>query len=166
MNTEGVFASIRCNKEKHMNWKNALTSAALAVAVLAPAVALADGPHIGVTVSVPPVQMHVHSSSCHHDDAPPPPVQRTGRYELQTSSQWVPGRYEQVVIPGQCFTKHKRHHTKTVCSQDRYENRWVEGYYQQVEQWVWVDTGPQWRPEPQRQPQYGFGRHHTASRVR
>ena len=150
-----------------MNWKITLASAAFAVSALVPSVALADGPHIGVSVNLPPMGVHVHSSACHHDhdELPPQPPngvpQQTGRYELQTVNQWVPGRYEQVFVQGQCFTKYKKHRTKTVCTDGYYENRWVEGRYQQVQQWVWVDHRNYSRP----QSQYAFGRH-PATRVR
>lgn len=137
-----------------MNFRTTLATAAFAVVALIPGVALAENPQFGVTVSLPPVELHAHSQACRHGQLPPAPPsgipQQTGRYELQTVQNWVPGYYEQVRIPGQCFTQYKRHHTKTVCSQDRYESRWVEGRYEQVQQWVWVDYSNQY-------PQYRYG---------
>lgn len=143
-----------------MNWKTTLAAAALAVSALVPSIALAD-PHIGVSVSLPPVGVHVHGSGCHHDDdlppAPPSGVpQQSGRYELRAVSQWVPGYYEQVFVPGQCYTKQKKWRTRTVCTEGHYEDRWVEGRYEQTQQWVWVEDA---------RPQYGYGRH-VATRVR
>lgn len=161
-----------------MNWKMTLSSAALAMSALFPTAALADSPSFGVTVSLPPVQLHVHNSDCHHGNLPPAPPsgvpQASGRYELQTVSNWLPGYYEQVRVPGQCFTNQQRHHGKTVCTSDRYENRWVEGRYEQVQQWVWVDYGRYDGYANQRSSgdehherndsDRGFGRRHGASR--
>jgi hypothetical protein len=169
-----------------MNWKMTLTSAALAMATLLPSAALADGPRISVGVNLPPV-----SITYRQGDLPPPPPQnvpqQTGRYELQTVSNYIPGRYEQVMVPGQCFTEYRgRHHrhARTVCTPDRYENRWVEGRYEQVQQWVWVeygrwdhrqDYGRRWDNDDDNDHDYrrrdgrynnGYGRSHGASRVR
>lgn len=159
-----------------MNWKLTLTSAALAFAALVPTAALADGPHIGVSVNFPPVQVHAHTSNCHHGELPPAPPsgvpQQTGRYELQTVSHYVPGRYEEVVIPGVCHTRHKRHRTQTVCTHDRVERHWVEGRYEQVQQWVWVDyrgydNGRRYgRFDNDRRYDRSFARRHAASNVR
>lgn len=73
---------------------------------------------------------------------PPPPgvsnYQRpaphaNGRYELQNTQQWVPGRYVHV---------RTRHGVRT---------QWEPGHYQTVQQYVWVE----YRPGGPR-----FGRHH------
>lgn len=131
--------------------KTTLVAAIVAVGSILPGAAFAQS--FGVSVNLPPVEFHAHNADCRHGDVPPAPPSgvpaQTGRYELQTVQTWVPGRYEQVVIPGQCFTNQKGHHAKTACSPDRVENRWVEGYYQTTQQYVWVDYSnryPQYHP--------------------
>lgn len=95
-----------------------------------------------------PVQVHVHTGACRHGPQPTPPQQQQGRYELRTVQQWVPGRYEQVWVPEQCHYKPRRGVTK--CRGGYYDQRWVEGHYENVEQWVWVpsrwhrNSGPEW----------------------
>lgn len=82
------------------------------------------------------INVHVHGAGCHHE---PEPVSRPGgRYELRTVQNWVPGHHERVWVPEQCHTKYKKHGRRTVCRDGYYDERWVEGYYQDVEQWVWV----------------------------
>ena len=84
----------------------------------------------------PLISVHVHGAGCHHD---PEPVSRPGgRYELRTVQNWVPGHHERVWVPEQCETRYKRHSRRTVCRDGYYDERWVEGYYQQADQWVWV----------------------------
>jgi len=78
-----------------------------------------------------------------HDSrrAPPPPAHpprsqgRDGRYELQTVRTSVPGHYERVWVAEQCVIT-RRHHRS--CEAAHYEQRWVPGYTQTSEQWVWV----------------------------
>jgi len=70
---------------------------------------------------------------------PAPPVIQPrggGRYELRPVQRWVEGRNEQVWIPEQCVSRHHGHRVK--CYPGYYENRWVPGYNQTVEEWVWV----------------------------
>ena len=95
------------------------------------------------------ISVHVHGPGCHH--APEPVSRPGGRYELRTVQNWVPGHHERVWVPEVCHTKHRKHSRKTVCRDGYYDERWVEGYYQQAEEWVWV-------PAPQ--PPH---RHHGAS---
>ncbi|MFZ5471612.1 MAG: hypothetical protein ACOZIN_19475, partial [Myxococcota bacterium] len=93
-------------------------------------------------------QGHVHTSSCNHVASPVPPGQPTqyGRYELQTNQKWVPGRYEQVWVPRVCRKgHHRRPHHGGRCWGGHYEQQWREGYFQTVQEWVWVPTS---RPEP------------------
>ncbi len=96
-----------------------------------------------------PIQVHVHTGACRHGEQPRPPQNQQGRYELKIVQQWVPGRYEQVWVPEQCHYKPRRGVTK--CRGGYYEQRWVEGRYENVEQWVWVPSrwqhrasGPEW----------------------
>jgi hypothetical protein len=51
-------------------------------------------------------------------------------------NKWVPGRYEQVWVEQNCKYKPRRNVTK--CYGGYYDQRWVEGYYQTVQEWVWV----------------------------
>lgn len=87
-----------------------------------------------------------------HGPQPTPPRNQQGRYELRTVRQWVPGRYEQVWVPQRCNYKPRRGVTK--CRDGHYDQRWVEGHYQNVEQWVWVpsrwhrNSGPEWSTSP------------------
>lgn len=93
-------------------------------------------------------QGHVHGSQCNHGPQPTPPRNRHGRYELQQVQKFVPGRYEQVWVPQECRYKPRRGVTK--CRGGFYEQRWVPGHYETVEQWVWVpgrwqrSGGPEW----------------------
>lgn len=95
-----------------------------------------------------PVYGHMHSSACRHGAQPTPPQNQQGRYELRQVQQWVPGRYEQVWVPQDCHYRPRRGTTQ--CRGGYYDQRWVEGYYQVAEQWVWVanhwnrGTGPEW----------------------
>jgi hypothetical protein len=94
------------------------------------------------------INVHVHGAGCRHDTEP---VSRPGgRYELRTVQSWVPGHHERVWVPEVCHTKHKKHSRRTVCRDGYYDERWVEGYYRQAEEWVWV-------PAPERPH-----RHHGA----
>jgi hypothetical protein len=99
-----------------------------------------------------PIQVHVHTGACRHGPRPTPPQHQQGRYELRTVQQWVAGRYEQVWVPEQCHYKPRRGVTK--CRGGYYDQRWVDGHYQNVEQWVWVpsrwhrNSGPEWNSSP------------------
>lgn len=83
-------------------------------------------------------EAHVHNHGCHHAPAPRPPARAQGRYEMQTVSRWVEGRYEKVWVPQVCQERRGRHHHVSRCSGGFYENRWVEGRYEQSSEWVWV----------------------------
>ncbi len=102
-----------------------------------------------------------------HDFGPPPPppgqgtfqVQvghtasgvterhgRHGRYERRMVSRWVQGRYESVWVPETCEARgshHRYHYRPKFCVAAHYEQRWVPGHYEQVQDWVWV---PAYRP--------------------
>lgn len=95
------------------------------------------------------IEVHVHTDRCHHGPQPTPPRNQQGRYELQLVQKWFPGRYEQVWVPQECRTKERRRTTVTKCKGGYYEQRWVDGRYETVEEWVWVSTpvyhrGPAW----------------------
>lgn len=107
--------------------------------LLAPAAAFADhddGPARRSRWSPPLAEVHVHSGSCGHDGPPAPPPQRSGRYELRPVQRWVEGYNQQVWVPEHCVYKHRRHRMR--CTGGYYENRWVPGYNETVQEWVWV----------------------------
>src|SRR5262245_13967881 len=77
-----------------------------------------------------------------YPQAPVYPARRPGgRYERGASQQWAEGRYQQVWVPQQCYTtrwNHGRHGSREVCRPGYYDQRWVPGHYETVNQWVWV----------------------------
>lgn len=99
-----------------------------------------------------------------HEAAPVAPAHRPdGRYELRNSQQWIPDRYEQVTVQ-RCEEKrhgwkhNRRHHQRCYPVT---ETRLVPGYYQTVQQWVFV-AHPHREQVSQypghRPPMYGQGR--------
>ena len=95
------------------------------------------------------ISVHVHGAGCHHAPAPAP--RPDGRYELRTTQRWVAGYQQRVWVPEVCETQHKHHgrghgrgHHRTVCSGGYYETRFVDGYYEPVEEWVWVANPPRY----------------------
>lgn len=130
--------------------QHGLFTLALSALLLAPVAARADDSRWGGQHEAAPVGedfqagQHVHTGGCYHPAPTPPPAQpprshwprQSGRYELQTVSKWVPGHYEQVWVEQTCKYKPRRHVTK--CRGGYYDQRWVEGYYQSVQEWVWV----------------------------
>jgi hypothetical protein len=73
-----------------------------------------------------------------HTPQPQAPRNQQGRYERKLVQQFVPGRYEQVWVPQDC--RYTRRHGGTQCQGGYYDNQWVAGHYETVEQWVWVST--------------------------
>ncbi len=71
-----------------------------------------------------------------HTPQPPAPQGQQGRYELKSVQQWVPGRYEQVWVP-QDYNCRPRWGSPN-CTGGYYNQQWVEGHYETVQQWVWV----------------------------
>lgn len=69
---------------------------------------------------------------------------RRGRYEMRSVQQWVPGQVTQVYVPGVCRSSPSGF--ARFCSEGRYETRQGPGYYQTVQQWVWVPDarGDRW----------------------
>jgi hypothetical protein len=109
-----------------MTLKTQFVSLSMLAAVLLPAAAYADHRVTPANVSVG-VEIN----------APPRPAgrpQNPGRYELRTVSRWVPGRWEEQWVPGVC--RQKRHKVK--CSSGYMERRWVPGYEEKRQDWVWV----------------------------
>jgi hypothetical protein len=141
-----------------MMLRNGLFTLALSALFLAPVAARADdswGRHDASPVGQQSHGgQHLHTGGCYHPAPPPPPAQpprsdrprHSGRYELQTVQRFVPGHYEQVWVERECRYRPRRNVTK--CEGGYYEERWVEGYYQQVQEWVWV---------PARRGPYGRG---------
>jgi hypothetical protein len=130
--------------------QHGLFTLALSVLLLAPVAARADDSRWGGQHEATPVgqdshaEQHFHTGGCYHPAPTPPPAQpprsewprQSGRYELQTVNKWVPGRYEQVWVEQSCKYKPRRNVTK--CHGGYYDQRWVDGYYQTVQEWVWV----------------------------
>jgi hypothetical protein len=71
--------------------------------------------------------------------------ERTGRYERQTVQRFVQGRYEQVWVPEQCSMRERQRgwwkQAGQVCVPAHYDQRWVPGHSESVQQWVWVPFG-------------------------
>lgn len=131
-----------------MALQHGLFTLALSALLLAPAAAKADDLRWGGRHDASPVGgdfrpgQHIHTGGCYHPAPTPPPARPSrgpredGRYELQTVQKWVPGHYEQVWVEQTCRYKPHRHETR--CRGGYYDQRWVEGYYQPVQEWVWV----------------------------
>lgn len=130
-----------------MALQHGIFTLALSAMLLAPVAAKADdlrwgGPHDASPVGT---GQHGHPGGGYHPAPTPPPAQppppsrgprQQGRYELQTIQKWVPGHYEQVWVERDCKYKPRQHETR--CKGGYYDQRWVEGYYQPVREWVWV----------------------------
>ncbi|MCY1082402.1 hypothetical protein [Archangium lansingense] len=131
-----------------MMLRHGLFTLALSAMFLAPVAARADdswGRHDASPVGqASHGGQHIHTGGCYHPAPTPPPAQpprsnwprQSGRYELQTVREFVPGRYEQVWVEQNCRYRPRRNVTK--CEGGHYEQRWVAGYYQSVQEWVWV----------------------------
>ncbi len=115
-----------------MAFKTVMATLALGMVMFGSTAAQAADVHLGVRIGG--VNVHVHGKDCRHDSAPEP----QGRYETRTVSRWVEGHYEKVWVPEVCREKHRRHSRVTKCTGGYYEQQWVEGYYQQVQEQVWV----------------------------
>ena len=95
---------------------------------------------------------HQHDDDCDHGrrgydrdgDGDVDRRDRKGRYELRSVQQWVPGQVTQVYVPGVCRSSPSGF--ARFCSEGRYETRQGPGYYQTVQQWVWVPSsrGDRW----------------------
>jgi hypothetical protein len=130
-----------------MTLQNGLFTLALSALLLAPAAARADdfrgGQHDASPVGTSVRYGHTGGD---YRPAPPPPPQPprsrgprdSGRYELRTVQKWVPGHYEKVWVEETCKYKPRRDRVK--CEGGYYEQRWVEGYNQSVQEWVWVPS--------------------------
>lgn len=137
-----------------MAFKTAVASLVLGMVAFGSTTAQAAEVEVGFRVGG--VQVHVHSDSCRHSPAPLPPPQARGRYELQTVSRWVEGGYEEVWVPEVCETRHRRHKRVTRCTGGYYEQRQRPGYYEQVQDWVWVPAAQDdgWRSRRVRSASY------------
>ncbi|PTL83081.1 hypothetical protein [Vitiosangium sp. GDMCC 1.1324] len=131
-----------------MALQHGIFTLALSALLLAPVAAKADDLRWGGRHDASPVGVDVrggqytHNGGRYHPAPTPPPARpsrgrgQDGRYEFQTVQKWVPGHYEQVWVEQNCRYKPRRHETR--CSGGYYDQRWVEGYYQPVQEWVWV----------------------------
>jgi hypothetical protein len=130
--------------------QHGLFTLALSSLLLAPVAARAEGSrwggqqHEASAVGDSRAEQHFHTGGCYHPAPTPPQAEpprsqwprQQGRYELQTVQKWVEGRYEQVWVEQTCRYKPRHHRTK--CQGGYYEQRWGPGYYQPVQEWVWV----------------------------
>jgi hypothetical protein len=125
-----------------MNFKHVTMMLSLVGVALVPSVARADhyGSPVDVNfgVGIEIGNRHVHSHDCGHRPVDPPPGYsgRRGRYELQTVSHWVPGRFEEVWVPERCKTR--GHGRRVKCKGGFYDRRWVPAHQIQSQEWVWV----------------------------
>lgn len=81
-------------------------------------------------------QQYASNSNGSYRRAPQPPAPRNqqGRYELKRVQQFIPGRYEQVWVKQECRFIRRG----DTCPAGYYDQKWVPGHYETVEQWVWV----------------------------
>ena len=131
-----------------MMLRNGLFTLALSALFLAPVAARADdwGRHDASPVGQPSQGAQHILPGGGYRPAPPPPAHpprsnrphQAGRYELQTVRKFVPGHYERVWVEQNCKYRPRRNVTK--CEGGHYEQRWVEGYYQSLQEWVWVPS--------------------------
>ena len=82
---------------------------------------------------------HRHGPSCSHGPAPLPPRAERGRYEIRIIRNWVEGKWVRDWVPGRCVEKR---HGRVKCKGGHYVDRWVPGYFDNVEKWVWVPYAP------------------------
>jgi hypothetical protein len=91
-------------------------------------------------------QGHDSTRDYRHGPRPTPPRNQQGSYELRNVQQWVAGRYEQVWVPQDCRSHGRSGRSK--CTGGYYDQRWVEGHYETVQQWVWVPSRGQHQASP------------------
>jgi hypothetical protein len=85
--------------------------------------------------------------------------QADGRYEMQSTQQWIPASYQQVAVE-RCHEGRRHGWGNRRECRTEYENRLVPGHYQTVQQWVWVPRYNQHYSQypSQRPPMYSQGR--------
>lgn len=103
------------------------------LAVLAAPAAFAQYYHEAVPVAAAPLPA-VMQPSC---GPRPAPRSNDGRWELQTTQQYVPGVQQQVWVAGQCSGNPRRPWQQR-CSQGRYVTTVTQGRYETRQEWVWV----------------------------
>lgn len=114
-----------------MDLKKSLLSILASAALVAPAAAFAE--HDEWRDRDRDRHEHRHSEYCEHR---PAPRDAHGRYELRTISNWVEGRWVRDYVPGKCVQRGR--HGRVKCREGHYVDRWVPGYYEETQQWVWV----------------------------
>lgn len=145
--------------------KTNLLGLAVAAATLTSFAAFADDwdDDDGVSVSIGwahPSHADDMPCTCGTHEAAPVEAQDNGRYELRDTQKWIPARYEQVVVQ-QCVEKRHHGHRNHWKSQRCFpvtQTRTVPGYYENVQEWVWVPTYPQ-------HPQYSTVPSHNPPRA-
>lgn len=127
-----------------MALKNGIFTLALSALVFIPVAATAADGSWGPEHRATPIAVGEPAPGRSSYRPPPPPARpshaqsRDGRYELQTVQTNVPGRYDRVWVAEQCT--YVRRHVRS-CEPAHYEQRWVPGYTETSQQWVWVPYG-------------------------
>ena len=103
------------------------------LAVLAAPAAFAQYYHEAVAAA--PMPAVVQQAPC--APRPAPPRQNDGRWELQTTQQYVQGVTQQVWVAGQCHGN-PRKPWKQRCEQGQYVTTVTPGHYEARQEWVWV----------------------------
>ena len=104
------------------------------LAVLAAPAAFAQYYHEAVPVAAAPMPAVVQQAPC---GPRPAPRQNDGRWELQTTQQYVQGVTQQVWVAGQCHGN-PRKPWKQRCEQGQYVTTVTPGHYEARQEWVWV----------------------------
>ncbi len=126
--------------------KTTLLAVTFAVVALSGSAAFADDWHGASAVGACPTS------------APSGYQMNQGKYELQSTQQWVPGGYVQVYRAPVCTTEYRGRHGRHVrqhCSQGGYVSQWVDAHYETQQQWVWVQYPQRQQYQPSGWQQHG-----------
>lgn len=117
-----------------MALQNSLFALAFSALLFVPVAARAEARHAASPVTV--ARAPASSASHYHPGPSPATSRRDGRYELRTVNYQVPGRYERVWVAERCEPARRRHVQR--CEPGHSEQRWVPGYTEARQEWVWV----------------------------
>lgn len=119
--------------------------AALTLSLVAP-LAHADGFHRGGPVGMGRGGWGGHERFERYEHAMPRPsygprfgvrVGPSGRYEMRAVDRWVPGGWQQQLVPGACDAYGN-------CGGGGYQQVWVPGHTVRTQEYVWVPYGGGW----------------------
>ncbi|WP_224372567.1 hypothetical protein [Hyalangium versicolor] len=116
-----------------MDLKTGIFSLALGSLLIGSA-ARADDMHTATAAQEIQTQAFAYNGQARRSPQPPAPRNQQGRYELKRVQQFVAGRYEKVWVADKCRFVARG----GTCNSGHYEQKWVAGHYETVEQWVWV----------------------------